>query len=404
MPETPKPETQTPFQAFQNPAVWIAMMASAFTRAPMTAALNAGAAAMKGFREGDKQKREEAYQDWKASTEKALNQNQVELERYKAAADAGRGNIQAAQAALQAEAASFKNDSLAALVRGGYVKEWGEWIQHMETMQAKAREAQARIQDKHDARQQQEQRQEEIKRHNLATEQGKAAGMSDDTAKFLAEEYIAGNKSALTGMGRSAQGGQNVMKVREAITEVAKERGMSGADIAKLQQQYAGDTSYQRTAGTQGARVESAANEVAQLVPQAIETSRALPRGKWVPWNELQQKYQQGMSDPAFNDFTLANFSLINAYTRAMNPSGVPRVQERLEQHANGILSTATSPQAYEVQVRRLIKEVEASKRATVQTREGRTDPGTLENIIHPEKPRGKSQGSDDGWKIEEVQ
>jgi hypothetical protein len=90
-----------------------------------------------------------------------------------------------------------------------------------------------------------------------------------------------------------------------------------------------------------------------------------------VPLNKLIQAYEAGTSNPAYNDFLIANMSLMKAYGRAMNPQGVPRVSEAMEAKAIGVLSMATSPQAYEVQVRRLMLEVAASKRAVAQTREG---------------------------------
>jgi hypothetical protein len=154
-------------------------------------------------------------------------------------------------------------------------------------------------------------------------------------------------------------------------------RDPTAEEITKFSSNYAREQSYGRTAGGQGARVENAANEVVQLIPQALEASRTVPRGKWVPFNQLVQKWDQGSSDPAYNDFMMANFSLLNAYTRAMNPQGVPRIQERLEQHALGVLSTATDEKSYEVQIRRLWKEVQASKTATAETAKGVT-PGNI--------------------------
>lgn len=149
----------------------------------------------------------------------------------------------------------------------------------------------------------------------------------------------------------------------------------TGDEITKFAASYSGEQSYGRVAGSSGARVENASNEVEQLIPQAVEASKAYARtgGKYVGLNKLFQAYDQGTSDPKYNDFVLANFSLVNAYTRAMNPQGVPRIAERMEQHAMGILSTATSQEAYETQVRRLWKEVQASKTATAKTAEGRS-------------------------------
>lgn len=148
-------------------------------------------------------------------------------------------------------------------------------------------------------------------------------------------------------------------------------------DIEKFQQDWTAHGQYGRTSGGMTARVEAAANEVEQLIPQAVDASKKLPRGPFVPFNKLHQEWLKGTSDERYNDFMVANVSLLNAYMRAMNPQGIPRVAERFEAHAIGLLSMATSQQAYEVQIRRLWKEVQASKTAMAKMREG-VHPGDI--------------------------
>src|SRR5580765_7261359 len=94
-------------------------------------------------------------------------------------------------------------------------------------------------------------------------------------------------------------------------------------------------------------------------IPLALESSRNLPRGQFVPINQLIQMGQQATSNPQYNDFLVKNQTLAKAYGRAMNPQGIPRVSENAEAKAEGILSKATSQQAYEVQARALWQEAE---------------------------------------------
>jgi hypothetical protein len=171
-------------------------------------------------------------------------------------------------------------------------------------------------------------------------------------------------------------------------------RAPTGDEIKKFAASYAGEQAYQRTAGSSGARVENAGNEVEQLIPQAVDASRNYIRegGKWVKLNEIYQAWDRGQSDEKYNDFMLANFGLINAYTRAMNPQGIPRIQERLEQHALGVLSTATSEKTYETQIRRLWKEVQASKTATAKTAQGRS-PGDINSPVPGLDPPASAAG-----------
>jgi hypothetical protein len=133
--------------------------------------------------------------------------------------------------------------------------------------------------------------------------------------------------------------------------------------------ELAGEKSYQRTAGSQAARIESASNEVTQLAPLALAASASLPRGQFVPLNRLQQMGAEATSNPQYNDFIVKNASLARAFGRAMNPQGVPRVSEAQESKALGVLNSAISPKAYQVQVGALLQEVEASKQAVAATR-----------------------------------
>jgi hypothetical protein len=197
------------------------------------------------------------------------------------------------------------------------------------------------------------------------------AGMTEAALDNLVERRLEGDKSVLIGIRQGQQGQANLARFNNRLAQVMAERGITAHELATRDQQYMGGMAYQRTVGTMGARVESASNEVKELLPQALETSRAYPRKKWVPWNVLVQKFDEGTSDLRYNDFIMANTALINAYVRAMNPSGVPRITERLELHAEKILSRATSQAAYEVQLRRLLREITASKRAVAKTREG---------------------------------
>jgi hypothetical protein len=130
---------------------------------------------------------------------------------------------------------------------------------------------------------------------------------------------------------------------------------------------WTGANAYARAAGTYGARVESATNEVGYFIPQALAASNGLPRGKWVPVNQLVNDLRAGKSDPRYYDFATANVSLINAYARAVNPTGVPRIEDK--NHMEKLLSTATSPQAYQAVLKRIAKEVRASHAAIALTR-----------------------------------
>lgn len=160
-------------------------------------------------------------------------------------------------------------------------------------------------------------------------------------------------------------------------------------EITRWERDRNRELSYGRSSGTTTVRIENAVNEVEQLIPQAVEASRNYPRGESVQWNKIRNALKGSISDTELNDFEFANFSLITAYTRAMNPQGIPRVNDRLEQHAAGILSDYVGSKAYETQVRRLWKEVQASKIATQETAQG-SKPGDINAPVPGlDKPAG---------------
>lgn len=216
--------------------------------------------------------------------------------------------------------------------------------------------------------------------------QNNASGFEDTTIATMAYQALRGDRSVFQNLGRGNQGYENLARIRNKMVQIGRAEGRSEQDIAQriaeANQQYAGDTAYQRTAGTYGARVETATNEVSQLMPQALDASQKLPRGAWVPINRLVQRFEAGTSDPNYYDFAFANWSLMNAYARAINPTGVPRLEDK--NHALNLLSTATSPETYQRVLKRMQMEVEASQNAVARTRAGRQAPGTQFNGAAP--------------------
>ncbi|HZP77528.1 MAG TPA: hypothetical protein VFB45_15395 [Pseudolabrys sp.] len=419
--EPPKSNTGQAMQEWLMPAIVLSALAGAFTRQHVTSALNAFSSAVEGYKAGNLAQYEQKYREWEANSKKAIQNNKAALDEYdavwknrKLSIDQKMNEIQLIAAKYQDrmtyEAAAQKNFTMVAQVLQRQEMQTERLNQAYEKMKLQGEAMEAKVAgmktpenaQKWLAAIQSEQDPEKKKSMQAAYNHifagNTTGGLEQLTLKQMVDRRLSGDKTVLQNIGRGIQGAANVQEFNNALAAEMEKRGMTGADLTKVDQQYVGDTAYQRTAGGMGARVENASNEVVQVLPQAIESSRNLPRGQIVPLNKLIQSWQQGTSDPAYNDFIMANFALINAYTRAMNPQGVPRIAERLEQKAIGILSEANSPQAYEVQVQRLWKEVQASKKAVVQTREGRTS-GDINSPV----PGMTPPPSNDGWSVQEV-
>jgi hypothetical protein len=386
---------------FASAMAVLGAVAGRFTRQPGGAALAAFGAALKGWQTGNLQAYETAAKQWEQQTKQTVDNNKMLMEKYKLALDDRKMNIDEQMSKIQEiatqyhhqimyDAAAAKNYTMVAHI---YEKN----VQYTE----KATEAAAKLQEKRD---EQKTKNEQSATYWLSPSgQAELNAVNPDGTPKYSEAQKAGVKQLIDIYAAKQVGKSAIAQDRQQyINEFKAENGRdpTSAEITKWEGERAGATAYGRTAGTQGARVENAVNEVDQLIPQAVEASHNLPRGKFVKVNELMQSYEKGSSDPAYNDFALANFSLVNAYTRAMNPQGVPRIQERLEQHAIGILSTATSQEAYDVQVRRLWKEVQASKTATAKTAAGRS-PGDINSPV-PGLDDKPTSSSNDGWTVKE--
>ena len=65
-----------------SPAMFLAMIASAFTRTPLTNALNAGAAVMKAYQQRDFDAANTAYKQWKDANDTALKLHEIQAHSY----------------------------------------------------------------------------------------------------------------------------------------------------------------------------------------------------------------------------------------------------------------------------------------------------------------------------------
>lgn len=188
-------------------------------------------------------------------------------------------------------------------------------------------------------------------------EEGK---FSQDDADALAGQYLAGDKSVMTGLGRGAQGAQNIIMVRHSIASQAKEQGMKPADIAARLAEYQGYVSEQRSLGTQQANVEMASSEAQQMIANARQASAAVPRGDVQWWTKLNQKSDAELkSDPALLSLKAATTAVINTWARAINPKGVATVADK--DHGYALLNEAQGPDGYTAVLDRFQQETEAS-------------------------------------------
>jgi len=146
------------------------------------------------------------------------------------------------------------------------------------------------------------------------------------------------------------------------VAELAKEQGKTGADVAAANVGYMGEKAAARTGATRAANIGMAVAEAQQTFPIVRQTSAALPRGNFVPANRALQAYETNTGDPKVVAFGTALNTAINAYARAISPTGVPTVADK--EHARAILSTANSPEQVEAALGVMEKEMAAARQA----------------------------------------
>ena len=67
---------------------------------------------------------------------------------------------------------------------------------------------------------------------------GARSPLDDETLTSMAERYLAGDRSVFQNLGRGAQGAANVVALRQRVTQVADEAGMSPDQIALVQNEF----------------------------------------------------------------------------------------------------------------------------------------------------------------------
>jgi hypothetical protein len=175
-------------------------------------------------------------------------------------------------------------------------------------------------------------------------------------------QFLSGDRQAIVGYARNP-----AMKAQlvNRIAEMAGAMGMDGRKIAAELSAYAGNVAGQRSAGTRAAQVGMAASEANQMADIALEASNNVPRSAFVPWNVAMNAVRTGTSSPEMAQFVTATTSLVNAYARAISPLGAPT--DAMRQHAEEMLNTAQSPEAYAAVIAQMKKEMEAALNAPAE-------------------------------------
>lgn len=419
MPPPPKPVNTDPVQVWGSTAMALAALGSLMSRQPLTTALNASAAVMQAYKKGDVDQANAEYARWKVATDNAIKVHKFEMDSYKAAISKAGVDEKGAVAEFTAHAKAFADETAAQVAQQqGYLgiqklmvdreklnlqfqKSLPQVIENQNFMSIyKSADFQKQLKDEPDP----------IKRANMTSKLlqetaptlAKTNGvLTDDDLKSMSEQYLAGDTSVISGLGYGNTGAANRSRLQHMIRETAREQGMSGAEIAAAIAEFGGIKSGERALGTRTAQIGMAGAELEKVLPLARKASDALPREKFVPYNQAVQMAQKAGSDPAIRKFVAANTTLINVYARAISPTGVPTVSDK--DHAREMLSEAFDQPSYNAVLDQMEAEVAAAKASPgivrkefrgAVTKGGFDQPGGLQ-VNPPQKGH-----VEDGWRF----
>lgn len=195
-----------------------------------------------------------------------------------------------------------------------------------------------------------------------AKEKAKAAGYDDRESDLLAS-LAEKNVSLPAGLRSQAQIKSTVDGLLKRHPEMTTDEIAEGIKSGKLK--LAAETKAAQGAGGQIGKVALAANELDTFGDQVVEASKAVPRGTFVPYEQLRQKGDTSISDPNLLRFKAKMQALENAYNQLAARSGTD-VEKRA--HIHELFNTANSDAAVNTLVKAVKEEAVAARKAADDT------------------------------------
>jgi hypothetical protein len=143
----PKQNFTDPMKAFQNPAVVIATLGSLFSRAPLTAAMNASGAAMEAYHKGEAEQFAVQRDEWKENLDRAIQINKIEIEKYDAAWKRSDAAVKDKMAEMTGIAAGMKNESVMAALQSAQPERVTGIIENLRKAQEKLVESRVKFEE-----------------------------------------------------------------------------------------------------------------------------------------------------------------------------------------------------------------------------------------------------------------
>lgn len=354
----PKPASTDPKEVWGSAAMLLAGIGSLMTRRPIVSAMNAASQVFNAYHQKDQAAANQAYEAWKISNENAIKLADFQMTAYKAALAKSDHDEKTALAEFTATAHAFQDETAVQTAQLHGLDGIQRLMLERERLGVEIAKAQPELDQKHaqwdaylglhNARANMQKAVASKDPAKIQTAQsalqdaadnvrdlsasyghgtpagGQAGDMTDDDMKSMAEQYLAGDKSVLQGLGYGNQGAANRARLQHAIRTVAKDNGMSGSDVAASIAEFQGMTAGERTLGTTAARIGLGAAEMQTLIPQVEQASKELPRGNYPTMNSMMQAMQKETGNPNLRSLAVRLQGLKSAYSQVLTRGGVP--------------------------------------------------------------------------------
>jgi hypothetical protein len=193
------------------------------------------------------------------------------------------------------------------------------------------------------------------------------AELSDDAAQLAAERVMAGDPGAMTNIGRGKQGAKNVAKVYEKLSQMTKNAGQTGADVAANRVELQASGAGARSAAQRESLMATAMLEAQKFAPIAVDLSRKVDRTNYPALNTVLNATKRNTGDPNIIQLQIATNGFLNAYVKAITPVGV--TTEGAQQRARELLDRAWSQGQYEAAIKQLQVEMDAAMQAPTEVK-----------------------------------
>lgn len=217
--------------------------------------------------------------------------------------------------------------------------------------------------------------------------------MDDDTAEFLADRVAMGDTKALVGLGRGAQGAENLSKINSIVARKARE-GSPVSDAARTILQNAaqqqGLIAAERTQANIMAKLSVYGRTAFNATDIAEKLSDEVPRTQFMPVNKILNAARTNTGDPKIVALGQGLMTLTNEYARAIG-GGHGTVHDKEE--AEKRLSAAQTHEQLKAVIDVMRKEILAEERAMPAARKH------IRDIYNPTSggPRGSSIAGEHG-------